>query len=101
MFQLGTEELAEQERHVAELRSRPPALLAVGAVVASLLAKAVFSGPHPRGWEVPCAILAGHVSLSTTQIYVAVSDERLEDAIQRGAEGRRGGLRGLARTAAA
>ena len=43
--------------------------------------------------------LAGHVSLSTTQIYVAASDERLVDAIQRGAE--RGGLRGLARTAAA
>ena len=42
--------------------------------------------------------LAGHVSLSTTQIYGAVSDERLEDAIERGAQGRRGGLRALART---
>jgi hypothetical protein len=52
MYQLGAEELAEQERAVAQLRSRPPAMLAAGAVVPSLLAHAVFAGPHPRGVEV-------------------------------------------------
>jgi hypothetical protein len=52
MYQLGAEALAEQERSVAQLRSRPPAMLAAGAVVPSLLAHAVFAGPHPRGWEV-------------------------------------------------
>lgn len=52
MYQLGAEELAEQERSVAQVRSRPPAMLAAGAVVPSLLAHAVFAGPHPRGWEV-------------------------------------------------
>lgn len=52
MFQLGADELAEQERAVAQLRSRPPAMLAAGAVVPSLLARAVFTGPHPRGVEI-------------------------------------------------
>jgi hypothetical protein len=57
MFQLGADELAEQERAVAQLRSRPPAMLAAGAVVPSLLASAVFTGPHPRGVEIVFTVL--------------------------------------------
>jgi hypothetical protein len=42
MFQLGLESLAEQERQVAEVRTRGSTLLAAGAVIASLLVKPVF-----------------------------------------------------------
>ena len=69
MYELGVEELAEQERAVAQLRSRPPAMLAAGAVVPSLLAHAVFGGPHPRGWEVvftALGILGGIALLGAT-----------------------------------
>jgi hypothetical protein len=51
IYQLGIDELAEQERQVAEIRGRAPALLAAGAVVPSLLARAVFHGGHPHGWD--------------------------------------------------
>lgn len=57
MYQLGLEELAEQERSVAQLRSRPPAMLAAAAVVPSLLAHAAFAGPHPRGIEIVATAL--------------------------------------------
>jgi hypothetical protein len=58
VFQLGVDELAEQERQVAEIRGRAPALLAAGAVVPSLLAHAVFHGHHPHGFvEVLCTSL--------------------------------------------
>lgn len=49
IYELGAEALAEQERQVAEIRSRGSALLAGGAVIASLLAKPTFQGPHPDG----------------------------------------------------
>ncbi len=48
VYQLGSEALAEQERQVAEVRSRGSTLLAAGAVIASLLAKPVFHGGHPN-----------------------------------------------------
>lgn len=58
IYQLGVDELAEQERQVAEIRGRAPALLAAGAVVPSLLAHAVFHGAHPHGVdEVLCTVL--------------------------------------------
>lgn len=58
IYQLGADELAEQERQVAEIRSRAPGLLAAGAVVPSLLAHAVFHGRHPLGFdEVLCTVL--------------------------------------------
>ena len=58
VYQLGLEELAEQERQVAEMRGRAAALLAAGAVVPSLLARAVFHGHHPHGFdEVICTVL--------------------------------------------
>ena len=46
IYDLGTEALAEHEREVAELRGRGATLLAAGAVIASLLANAVFVGNH-------------------------------------------------------
>jgi hypothetical protein len=49
IYDLGREALAEQERQVAELRSRGSALLAAGAVIAGLLARPVFTHSHPHG----------------------------------------------------
>jgi hypothetical protein len=49
VYGLGLEALAEQERQVAEVRSRGSTLLAAGAIIASLLAKPVFHGGHPDG----------------------------------------------------
>lgn len=49
IYELGAEALAEQERQVAEIRGRGSALLAGGAVIASLLAKPTFQGDHPHG----------------------------------------------------
>jgi hypothetical protein len=49
IFELATGALAEQERQVSELRGRGAALLAAGAVVASLLTKPVFHAAHPQG----------------------------------------------------
>jgi len=49
VYELGLEALAEQERHVAEIRSRAPTLLAAGGVIASLLAGTVLDGGHPDG----------------------------------------------------
>lgn len=66
IYELGLEALAEQERQVAEVRSRGSTLLAAGAVIASLLAKPVFAGRHPDGrWEVAATTvgLAGCVAL--------------------------------------
>jgi hypothetical protein len=49
IYELGTEALAEQERQVLETRGRGTAIIAAGAVIASLLAKPVFHGGHPHG----------------------------------------------------
>lgn len=49
IYSLGIDALGEQERRVAELRSRASVLLAAAAVVPSLLTKAIFHGPHPHG----------------------------------------------------
>jgi hypothetical protein len=57
IFELGTGALAEQERQVAELRSRASVLVAAGAVVPSLLAKSVFHGKHPDGGAEIAAIV--------------------------------------------
>lgn len=66
IYELGTSALAEQERQVAELRSRASVLVAAGAVIPSLLAKAVFHGNHPAGvGEIAAAVvgLAGAVGV--------------------------------------
>ena len=62
IYSLGVDALAEQERRVAEVRSRASVLLAAGAVVPSLLTKAIFHGSHPHGVieiSAACVGLAG------------------------------------------
>lgn len=59
IYQLGLEALAEQERQVAEVRSRGSTLLAAGAVIASLLAKPIFHNGHPDGAMETLATVAG------------------------------------------
>lgn len=59
IYELGLGALAEQERHVSEIRSRAPTLLAAGGVIASLLAGAVLDGSHPDGAPEVCAAVAG------------------------------------------
>ena len=72
IYELGSEALAEQERQVAELRGRGATLLAAGAVIASLLAKPVFDGPHPNGfWEI-AATAVGLVGSSGVLVFVVL-----------------------------
>ena len=70
IYSLATEALAEQERQVAELRSRGSTLLAAGAVVASLLAKAVFHGNHPQGVAEVVATVVGLVGAAALLVFV-------------------------------
>jgi hypothetical protein len=59
IYELGAEALAEQERQVAETRGRGAAILASGAVIASLLARPVFHDGHPHGGIEIVAAIAG------------------------------------------
>jgi hypothetical protein len=65
-LELAKEALAEQERRVADLRSRGATLLAAGGVVGSLLGKEVFVEGRPNGfwpWLLAGLGLAGAVGL--------------------------------------
>ncbi len=58
IYELGSQALADQERQVAQVRGRGATLLAGGAVIASLLAKAVFHAGHPNGfWQVTSTVV--------------------------------------------
>jgi hypothetical protein len=70
IFGLGSEALAEQEPQVAEVRGRASALLAGGAVIASLLAGPVFDGRHPRGASELIATAIGLVGAAGLLIFV-------------------------------
>ena len=72
IFQLGSEALAEQERQVAEVRSRGSTLLAAGAVIASLLAKPVFQGGHPEGALETFATVAGLLGAGGLLVFVVL-----------------------------
>jgi hypothetical protein len=72
IYELGTEALAEQERQVAELRGRGTTLLAAGAVIASLLAKAVFAGHHPTGTAEIVASSVGVTAAGALLIFVVL-----------------------------
>jgi hypothetical protein len=61
IYELGSAALAEQERQVAELRSRGSTLVAAATVVASLLANPIFQDHHPDG---AAEVLATVVGLS-------------------------------------
>jgi hypothetical protein len=72
IFGLGSDALAEQERQVAEVRSRGSTLLAGGAVIASLLAKPVFHSGHPHGsLEVTVAVV-GLIGAGCVLLFVAL-----------------------------
>jgi hypothetical protein len=47
MFELARDALAEQERHVSEMRTRSTAVVGIGGVIGGLLGKEVFTGSHP------------------------------------------------------
>jgi hypothetical protein len=72
MYELGSEALAEQERQVAEVRSRGAALLAGGAVIASLLAKPVFHGTNPHGVAEAAATVVGLVGAGGVLLFVVL-----------------------------
>lgn len=72
IYELGTEALAEQERQVAEVRSRGATLLAAGAVIGSLLAKPVFSGDHPDGTAETLAAVLGVFAAGALLIFVVL-----------------------------
>jgi hypothetical protein len=50
MLELAKEALAEQERQVADMRTRGAAVLAAGGVIGGLVGKEVFENDHPDGW---------------------------------------------------
>ncbi len=71
IYSLGVDALAEQERRVAEVRSRASVLLAAGAVVPSLLTKAIFHGPHPHGVIEISAACVGLAGAAGVLVFVA------------------------------
>jgi hypothetical protein len=72
IYELGSEALAEQERQVAEVRARGATLLAAGAVIASLLAKPVFDGPHPHGFAEIAATVVGLLGSGGVLVFVVL-----------------------------
>ncbi len=72
MFQLGLEALAEQERQVAEVRTRGSALLAAGAVIASLLVKPVFQENHSHDALETFAAVVGLLGASGLLVFVVM-----------------------------
>jgi hypothetical protein len=72
IYQLGAEALSEQERQVSEVRTRGSALLAAGAVIASLLAKPVFHAGHPKGDVEVLATVSGLVGAAGLLVFVVL-----------------------------
>src|SRR3954454_8163551 len=70
MYESGRDALAEQERQVSDLRSRGPALLAAGAVIAGLLVKPAFIGTHPNGTGEWVAAVVGLVGAAGLLVFV-------------------------------
>ena len=72
MYESARDALAEQERQVAQLRSRGPALIAAGAVVATLLVKPIFEGAHPSGYLEWIAAVIGLVGAMGVLVFVVL-----------------------------
>jgi hypothetical protein len=72
IYELGTEALAEQERLVVETRGRGTAIIAAGAVIASLLAKPVFHGDHPRDFFEVASAAAGLAGCAGVLLFVVL-----------------------------
>ena len=87
IYELGVEALAEQERQVAEIRTRAATLLAAGAVIASLLSGPVFDGRHPAGLAEVIAAALGVVGAGglLTLVVVMLSPRELGFSVKAGA----------------
>lgn len=72
IYELARDGLAEQERQVSEVRGRGPALLAVGAVIASLLARPAFGGAHPDDWQETVCVITGLVGCAVLLLAVVL-----------------------------
>ena len=72
IYELGIGALAEQERQVAEIRTRGATLLAAGAVIASLLAGPVCDGDHPDGLAEVIAATLGVVGAGGLLTFVVL-----------------------------
>jgi hypothetical protein len=72
IYELGTAALAEQERQVVEIRGRGTAIIAAGAVIASLLAKPVFHGGHPQGFHEVAAAIVGLLGCAGVLLFVVL-----------------------------
>jgi hypothetical protein len=72
IYQLGSDALAQQERQVANAKGRASLLLATGAVVPSLLAKAVFHGNHPVGVAEVTATTLGLVGAGGVLVFAGL-----------------------------
>jgi hypothetical protein len=72
IYELGSGALAEQERQVGDTRGRGTPILASGAVIASLLAKPVFHGGHPRGCLEVSATAVGLLGCAGVLLFVVL-----------------------------
>ncbi len=70
IYELGIGALADQERQVTEVRGRGAAILAAGAVIASLLTGSVFHDGHPSGWLEISATAAGLLGSGGVLLFV-------------------------------
>jgi len=72
IYELGIGALAEQEQQVAEIRGRGAAILAAGAVIASLLTGSVFQHGHPSGGLQISATAIGLLGSGGVLLFVVV-----------------------------
>ncbi len=72
IYELGIGALAEHERQVTEVRGRGAAILAAGAVIASLLTGSVFHDGHPSGWLEISATAIGLLGSGGVLLFVVV-----------------------------
>jgi hypothetical protein len=72
IYELGLAALADQERQVAEVRSRGTPLLAAGAVIAGLLAKPVFHDGHPHGFSELLSAVVGLAGCAGLLVFVVL-----------------------------
>ena len=83
IYELGIGALAEQERQVAEVRGRGAAILAAGAVIASLLTGSVFHDGHPSGWLEISATAIGLLGCGGVLLFVVAAPASTRTRLQR------------------
>jgi hypothetical protein len=72
IYELGSGALADQERQVSEVRGRGSTLLAAAAVIASLLAKAVFHSGNPSGFAEIATAVVGLLGAAGVLVFVVL-----------------------------